>query len=58
MTLSPALCPACLRENRVATVKGPTCPHQPNAGANWWPAGWATMGEVERVKWLNGKDAA
>jgi len=53
---APALCPECLRKNVVATATGPTCTHNSRAG-NWWPAGWQTMHEPERVRFLEDLNA-
>ena len=51
--MTPRLCPACLRESRIATAAGPTCPHQPATGANWFPAWWSEPGtEARRLEWL------
>lgn len=53
---APTLCSACLTENRIATVNGPTCPHQVETGAAWWPSWWMIRGaEVCRLNWLNSK---
>jgi hypothetical protein len=49
----PALCPDCRRENRIATVAGPTCPHHPQTGVRFWPAWWNEAGmELRRLQWL------
>ncbi len=55
--MKPKFCPACLRENRIATAAGPTCPHHEPSGANWFPANWATMHEAERIAWVKQKEA-
>lgn len=58
MTTAPDLCQRCRAENRIATVGGPTCPHQPKTGAAWFPPGWGGadysrgMNEAERLLWL------
>ncbi len=46
------LCPQCRAEGVIATVNGPTCKHQEKTGAQWWPDGWATMPEQDRLEWL------
>ena len=51
----PALCPQCLAAGIVAEPSGPTCAHNLPAGADWWPAGWATMPEPERIDWLRAR---
>jgi hypothetical protein len=38
--MTPVLCPQCRAENRIATVNGPTCPHQAKTGADWFPPWW------------------
>jgi hypothetical protein len=38
--MRPILCPQCLAEARIATVNGPTCPHQAKTGAAWFPEWW------------------
>lgn len=54
MTITPQLCADCLRENRIATINGPTCLHQPATGAAWFPAWWGEPGaDARRVVWLN-----
>lgn len=53
--MTPTLCPLCLAANRIATANGPTCEHQPASGADWFPDGWATMGETARLAWLNAR---
>lgn len=50
--ITPDYCLLCLAENVVAPVGGPTCKHQPKHGLAWWPDGWQTMTEYERVEWL------
>jgi hypothetical protein len=50
--MSEDLCSDCLRENIIAPTAGPTCRHQDDAGVYWWPAGWSSMHEHERVQWL------
>jgi hypothetical protein len=57
--ITPALCPLCRAENRIATAGGPTCPHQPKSGADWFPPGWGGpvagghhMAEAARLLWL------
>lgn len=54
MSIAPQLCQDCLRENRIATVNGPTCIHQPDTGAVWFPVWWG--GGVDdrqrRIDWL------
>lgn len=46
------LCPRCLAENIVATIAGPTCKHQPDHDAKWFPLLWERMTEQERVDWI------
>ena len=60
MSSAPQLCDLCRRENRIATVNGPTCPHHGPAGAAWWPEWWTseTLGEStqeRRVAWLDAR---
>jgi hypothetical protein len=53
MSQAPQLCEQCKRENRIATVNGPTCPHQPASGAAWFPAWWGEPGaEARRIAFL------
>lgn len=59
MSNGPQLCEQCRRENRIATVNGPTCPHQANTGAAWFPPWWSEPGaEVRRLPWLTGQKEA
>lgn len=48
--MTPTLCPACLRDNRIATIAGPTCPH---TGQAWFPPWWCEPGmDARRVEWV------
>ena len=49
---TPTLCADCQSLGIIATVGGPTCAHQPNAGLLWWPHNWTQMEQSERVAWL------
>jgi hypothetical protein len=47
------LCPQCRQENRIATVNGPTCPHQPKSGTAWFPDWWSeAQSEHRRIAHL------
>jgi hypothetical protein len=55
-TVAP-LCKDCLREKRIATVHGPTCPHQEKSGPNWFPDWWHLgpfnpEAEARRCAWI------
>lgn len=51
--MRPNLCPECLRENRISTERGPSCPHHPETGVRFWPAWWTEPGmELRRLAWL------
>ncbi len=49
---APAICPACARENRIATVAGPTCPHHQPTGAAWFPENYDRMLEADRIVFI------
>lgn len=51
----PTYCGACLAENVIAVVGGPTCRHSNPNGLAWWPNGWMTMPEADRIEWLRRK---
>lgn len=53
--IMPMYCGACLAENVVAVAGGPTCRHSQPSGLAWWPEGWATMAEMDRIEWLKRK---
>lgn len=56
--MSPNLCPQCLAQNIIATANGPTCTHQPNADALWFPSWWLEpAGDVRRVNYINTHNA-
>jgi hypothetical protein len=46
------LCEDCRALGIIATVGGPTCKHQANAGALWWLHNWTHMEPSERIAWL------
>ena len=54
-SIMPTYCGACLAENVVAVVGGPTCRHSNPSGLAWWPNGWMTMPEADRIEWLKRK---
>lgn len=49
-------CPECLKANVVASIDGPTCPHQMNSGLLWFPAWWDSAPESQRLVWLESKN--
>lgn len=46
------LCAECQALGIIATIGGPTCQHNRNAGLLWWPHDWGKMSDPERLAWL------